>query len=112
MLRLVRIGHEALWFDEAASLRLVASTLGDVFRRTASDSTPALYFLGLHAWRELVPDTDGWLRAYSLLWSMAGLAVLGGFVLRIAGRRAAIAAVALAAVNPQDVYFAQGFDHW
>ena len=107
VLRLVRIGHEALWFDEAASLRLVASTLGDVFRRTASDSTPALYFLGLHAWRELVPDTDGWLRAYSLLWSMAGLAVLGGFVLRIAGRRAAIAAVALAAVNPQDVYFAQ-----
>ena len=107
VIRLVRIGHEALWFDEAASMRLVESTLGEVLRRSAADSTPALYFLGLHAWGAVVPDTDGWLRAYSLLWSMAGLAVLAGFVRRIAGPRAALAALALATVNPQDVYFAQ-----
>ncbi len=106
-LRLRDIGFEAIWLDEACTIIITDGGPATALHFSARDSTPPLYFLGLVGWRALTPGTDGWMRGFSALWSLAGAALLFGFALRAGGRRAALAALLLVAVNPLDIVFAQ-----
>jgi hypothetical protein len=52
-LRVVAIGHESVWIDEAVSLRLAASSVGDLVSGAARDEgNPWGYWVLLHFWRE------------------------------------------------------------
>ena len=106
-LRLWGIDREPLWFDEAMTARFASMEPAEMMRATARDSSPPLYYLGLRAWTGPFGGDDAPLRAYSTLWSLAGIVLLAGFVLRLGGPGPALAAAALAAVNPLDVFFAQ-----
>ena len=106
-LRLWGIGRDALWFDEAMTARFASMEPAEMMRATARDSSPPLYYLGLRAWTGPFGGDDAPLRAYSTLWSIAGIILLAGFVHRLGGPGPALAAAALAAVNPLDVFFAQ-----
>lgn len=105
--RIWHVGFEAMWFDEAWSVNLSSGSVPAVVEASAHDSTPPLYFLGLRLWRSFTPEGDGWMRGYSVLWSLVGIALLFGLVRSVIGWRAGIIAAALAAVNPFDIYLAQ-----
>jgi 4-amino-4-deoxy-L-arabinose transferase-like glycosyltransferase len=107
MVRLVGITRESIWLDEAGSLRASQHGLSFVFVATARDTTPPLYFLGLHTWLRLLPDTDALIRGYSVLWSVAGGLALCGLAGSTGGRNTGLLALGLLACNPLDIYYAQ-----
>ena len=107
VVRLAGITRESIWLDEACSVRASRHGLAFVLISNARDSTPPLYFLGLHAWLRLLPDTDAVIRAFSVSWSLAGGVALWGIARTMGGRAAGLIALALLAVNPLDTYYAQ-----
>jgi hypothetical protein len=106
-LRLSRLDRDALWYDEAVSMRIADGPPCDIVRESALDSTPPLYFLGLHYWVATWGGSDAIVRSFSVAWSMAGLLILFGFARTMGGGMPAMAAIVLAALAPLDVRFAQ-----
>ncbi|MBW2274154.1 MAG: glycosyltransferase family 39 protein, partial [Deltaproteobacteria bacterium] len=105
--RLFGIETESIWVDEAFSIAASQGELSQVLETAARDTHPPGYFLGLHLWRGVMPDSDGGIRAYSTLWSLLGLLFLLLLVRDTLGAGPALLAGLLMAVNPLDLYFAQ-----
>jgi len=105
--RLFGIAAESIWVDEAFSVAASQGELSHLLETVARDTHPPGYFLGLHLWRGVVPDTDAGLRAYSTLWSGVGLLFLLLLVRDTLGTWPALLAGLLMALNPLDLYFAQ-----
>lgn len=106
-IRVGGIALESFWVDEAFTAWASAGAPGEILERNARDIHPPAYYLGLHFWRVLTGDSDVAMRAYSTVWSLAGVALLMLFAKRLFGLRVAVLAGVLAAINPLDVYFAQ-----
>ena len=105
--RVVGLGAESFWLDEAVTARITGGSFLHVFTYTARDSTPPLYFAGLWLWRLFFPGSDFGMRLYSVAWSLTGLIALYVLARETAGRSTALIALALGAIHPLDVYFAQ-----
>jgi 4-amino-4-deoxy-L-arabinose transferase-like glycosyltransferase len=107
-IRLVTLGSEPFWLDEACTYEFNAGSFGNVLTAYAKDVHPPLYGVLLHAWQAVVGDSERALRGYSTLWSIIGL-LFGVFLTRdITGsRRAALLSGVLLAVNPLDIWYAQ-----
>jgi 4-amino-4-deoxy-L-arabinose transferase-like glycosyltransferase len=101
------IDSESFWVDEAFTAWASDGSVAEILERNARDIHPPAYYLGLSLWRDLIPDSDAAIRAYSALWSVAGVLVLMLFADALVGWRGAWIAGLLAAVNPLDIYFAQ-----
>jgi hypothetical protein len=101
------IGKEPLWLDELFSVRFSDHSVREVLSNSAWDVHPPFYYLGLYAWRGAFGDSAVRFRAYSVFWSLIGLAAVFLLTRDIAGPRSARIALLLGAVNPLDVYFAQ-----
>lgn len=105
--RVVGLDRESLWFDEIESARLSDGDVAEVCHDSAASVHPPLYFLGLHLVRRAAGSSDAVLRLPSVAASVAGLLLLYLLATEVAGRPAALLALALGAVNPLDVYYAQ-----
>lgn len=115
--RLQRLGGVSVWFDEAFSRKMATFGFAEIWRRTAADNNPPLYYWLLKAWAGAFGDSPESLRSLSVL--SGTLAVLGAFLLvREAGRRpgstpvvgrpspadgAALLAAALVALSPLQI---------
>jgi hypothetical protein len=104
-----RAGWEnwSLWLDETIQVHYARQTLDEMFRRlTEEDAHPPLDYMITRAVRRF-SESDAALRAPSLLWGTATVAVLffaaGGF----ARPRRAFATAAAFAVLPAAVHFGQ-----
>jgi len=111
-LRLHRLGAESLWYDETVSVVLARKSLGEMLAHTARDIHPPGYYALLHGWQALVAPTlvHGleFLYAWPSLWAgVLILALLYPLGARLVGRRAAVLAVWLAAVNPFHLWYSQ-----
>ncbi|MCI0578903.1 MAG: glycosyltransferase family 39 protein [Chloroflexi bacterium] len=69
-LRLVAIGRDSLWFDEAVSYLAASLPVSRILDNTVQSSHPPLYYLLLHFWLALGPDTDGFARLLGVLWNV------------------------------------------
>lgn len=69
-IRLVAIGRESLWFDEAVSYLAAELPISSIIDNTVQSSHPPLYYLLLHFWLSVVPDGDGLARLPGLLWNV------------------------------------------
>ncbi len=107
VIRMAGIAVESFWVDEAFSVWASEGTSAEIAERNARDIHPPAYYLGLHAWRSLITDTDVAIRAYSTVWSLLGICLLMLFARDLFGSRVALFAGLFAAVNPLDVYYAQ-----
>ncbi|OPZ22938.1 MAG: FG-GAP repeat protein [candidate division BRC1 bacterium ADurb.BinA364] len=101
------LDKESFWFDEAMSWEFSDNCPGEVLEDTAKDVHPPLYYLGLYYWRKQFGDTDFALRAYSVFWSLLGLVGVFCLARDAFGRRAGLIALALGAVHPYWIYYAQ-----
>lgn len=109
MLRLYRIGHQGLWFDEAYTVMLVKLPLGRMLGTIPrTESTPYLYYLLAWAWTHVLGRGAADLRALSAL---LGTAVVPISYLATAklleNRRAGLVVALLAAFNPLLVWYSQ-----
>jgi hypothetical protein len=108
--RLQQLTYHSLWFDEAMSVYWARSGIArilEVSMNLVEDRLPPLYYLSLHYWRALAGDGEFAVRLPSVLLGT----LLAPVVYRLAGdmlgRRAALLAAALAALNPFLVWYAQ-----
>lgn len=106
-LRLHGIATESFWTDEALTVQCSEGSIVQVLDFNAQETRPPLYYVGLRLWRDVFGDSDARIRAYSTAWSLVGLLALFLLARDLGGRRAAVIALLLAAVNPLDIYFAQ-----
>jgi uncharacterized membrane protein len=108
-LRLYRIGHQSLWFDEAFTAMLVKLPLGRMLSTIPkTESTPYLYYLLAWVWTHIFGRGAADLRALSALIGVAVVPVSYLTTRRLIGNcRAALAVAALAAFNPLLIWYSQ-----
>jgi uncharacterized membrane protein len=108
-LRLYRIGHQSLWFDEAYTVMLVKLPLGHMLSTVPrTESTPYLYYVLAWIWTHIFGRGAADLRALSALCGIAVVPVAYLAAGRLCGnRRAALSVAALAAFNPLLIWYSQ-----
>jgi uncharacterized membrane protein len=105
MLRLGRLGGRSLWLDEAATWFYAQQPLPAIWANYL-DPHPPLYYAAMHFWLRL-GESELILRLPSALLSLLALALLARLGGRLIGRRGALLAVALLALSPLDLWYAQ-----
>lgn len=107
-LRFARLELRSLWLDEAYSVEVAGAPLQVIASGHAGDAhTPPLYYVLLHGWMAL-GASDGWLRGFSAMVSCLVLLLAGLVPARTwPSSEARWWTVALLAVSPYQVYFAQ-----
>jgi hypothetical protein len=107
LFRLVGIADEPIWLDEAISATRSDGSLAKVVEKSARDSHPPLYFSGLSLWKRIAGRSPTALRSFSVVTSLAGIALVTIGVFQWKGRYPALLAGLVLAVHPLDVYYAQ-----
>jgi hypothetical protein len=108
-LRLYRIGHQGLWFDEAYTVMLVKLPFAKLLSTVPkTESTPYLYYLLAWVWAHIFGRGASDLRALSALVGTAVVPI--GYLAAAkltANRRVALTAAALATFNPLLIWYSQ-----
>lgn len=106
--RFIGIGSQSLWLDEVVTAELVGKPFGDMLSTIPhSESTPYLYYVLLWPWAQLFGDGEAALRSLSALFGVATVAAIWAGARALVSDRAALAAAALAALNPFLVWYSQ-----
>ena len=111
-LRLYRLGAESLWYDEAVSVWLAQRPVAAMVAHTAGDIHPPGYYLLLHLWQIVASPSPAHGLEFLFAWvsvaaSMAILALLWVVGRRLVGEAAALTGVAIAAIHPFHLWYAQ-----
>ena len=93
------LADRAVWFDERFTL-LNTTSVTKAIEHCTRDVHPPLYFVLMTAWRAVLPSTDISMRLLSVIFGMISL--VGIFLIgrSIAGWRAGLVGLAIAAVSP------------
>lgn len=105
--RLYGITHSAMWFDEAYSVLISAMPPAEIWRYSANDVHPPLYYFLLHVWMILFGEGVFSVRLMSAVTGVLTVPVSVWLVGVIATRRAAILAGVLSAFLPFAVRYSQ-----
>ncbi|NLF02127.1 MAG: hypothetical protein GX601_14235 [Anaerolineales bacterium] len=106
-LRLYRIEAQSLWWDEAISLHLATSTLGQILADRAAHVHPPLYFLLLKGWVSVAGVSAFSARLSSTLANTALIATAYAVGRRHAGRSTGLAAALVTAGSALYVVYSQ-----
>ena len=107
-LRLVNIGAQSLWEDEAASVDYARHPVWELATRSLDPGNPPLYYLMLKGWMALWGTSDLALRSLSVLCGVLCIPALFALARRLSGRPAvALGAAFLLAIAPRHVFFSQ-----
>lgn len=105
LLRLYRLGHESLWFDEGWSA-LIAKMGWTSLRSVLLTQPFPLYYASLNLWAKL-GDSEFTLRLLSAAAGVLSIPLLYKIACFCANRRAAILAALLLAVSPLHIWYSQ-----
>lgn len=104
--RLAGLGHQSLWYDEAATVHV--ATASDWLGALRGDRHPPVSFLAFRAWIAAFGQGDATLRLLPALCSCAALVLFAGTARRlVAHENAARLAIALYAFSPFLIWHAQ-----
>jgi hypothetical protein len=108
-IRLYRIGHQGLWFDEAYTVMLVKLPFAKMLSTVPkTESTPYLYYVIAWVWTHIFGRGAADLRALSALFGTAVVPVAYVATGRLTGNtRAAWIVAALATFNPLLIWYSQ-----
>jgi mannosyltransferase len=106
VLRCIDLQSRGIIYDDAFSFFLSARSLPAIVQGTAADTMPPLYYFLLHFWMSL-GQSLWFLRALSVLLSLASVVILYGLVRGLLGKPAGLAAAFIAAISPFQIYHAQ-----
>ena len=106
VLRLVTVGLESLWFDEAVSYLAAMLPVFSILNNAVQSSHPPLYYLLLHLWMQWVPNTDLAARLLGLSYDLFLIPVVYLLACELGNeRRAALFAALMVAVSPFHVLY-------
>jgi mannosyltransferase len=106
--RFATLDVQSMWLDEAVTHSLVTRSFGGMLSAIPhSESTPPLFYVLEWVWSRVFGSGAVGLRSLSALFGSATIIVLAAIAGRLGGRRAALAAAALAAANPLLIWYSQ-----
>ncbi|HET6548896.1 MAG TPA: glycosyltransferase family 39 protein [Solirubrobacter sp.] len=107
LLRTTELGI-GFWIDEGLSVGIADRPLGDIPLALREDGSPPLYYMLLHFWLGLVPDSEAGVRALSLLFALLAIPA-AWWAARViwGGVRASWIVAVLVAFNPFLAQYAQ-----
>jgi mannosyltransferase len=107
-LRFATLGDRSFWVDEGLTVRLMHLPFGDMLHAwRRQEDNPPLYYVVAWLWTRVFGSGEVGLRSLSALVGTATIPVAYAATARLATRRAALVAAALAAVSPILVWFSQ-----
>jgi mannosyltransferase len=98
--------HAGLWIDEGIAVGIASHPLGDIPALLREDGSPPLYYLLLHGWLAVAGDGEVAVRSLSLAFAAAAVPASWWAGTALGGRRAGLAAAAIAAGCPAMGYYA------
>jgi predicted membrane-bound mannosyltransferase len=109
LVRLLTLGLQSFWFDEAFTPIHVLhpSLLATIKTISHTENTPPLWYVVEWGWTRAFGTGAVAMRLVSALAGIASVAVVWAIACELAGRRVAIAAAALTAANPLFVWYSQ-----
>lgn len=108
VLRLPAIAQQSFWLDEAATLNVLHRSFSGMFSAIVHhESTPPLYYMLAWTWTHVFGYSEAGVRSLSAVAGIATVGVVFVCARTIAGRRAALVAGGLAAVNPLLIWYSQ-----
>jgi mannosyltransferase len=107
LLRIFRLDHQSLWYDEAFSVYVSGMSLGDITARTAADIQPPLYYYLLHFWMALAGETEFVVRFLSLLFGVLIVPLMFVTARRLFNRAAALFSALLVLFSPLYLWYSQ-----
>ena len=107
LLRLYRLDHQSLWYDEGFSVYLAGMSLGEITVRTASDIHPPLYYYLLHLWFGPFGDSEFVLRFFSLVFGFLTAPLIYALGRRLLGTTSGLLAALLLAISPLYLWYSQ-----
>src|SRR4030043_462228 len=106
VIRLIGLGAESGWIDEAYSIVLARFPLAQILQGTASDQHPPLYYWLLHVWM-LFGSGVTYARLLSALLGTLNIVQVLLFGWRVCGKWLGIFAALLLAISPFHVWYSQ-----
>lgn len=107
LVRLLHIGAESLYLDEAFSVYYGQQRLGLLLEAVARDTNPPLHFVLLKYWMEQVGKTEEVVRLLSALFSVLSIPLLMQFARRFFNLQAAVIGGLLFALSDVHLYYSQ-----
>ena len=107
-LRLVSLGRESLWLDEAISYLTAELPLANIVNNTVQSSHPPLYYLLLHFWLRMVPNSDTAVKLLSVLWGILLIPAIYLLCQQLfANRPVSLTAALLVTISPFHILYSQ-----
>lgn len=106
-LRLARLTFQPLWADEGYSVYFASLDWGPLTAATAADIHPPLYYYLLKLWMSVFGPGELALRALSVLFGVATVALTFAFAKRLGGTAVGVLAALAMAVSPFHIYYSQ-----
>jgi predicted membrane-bound mannosyltransferase len=108
LVRLVALGTQSFWSDEAITALLVRRDFGSLLSGIAdTESTPPLYYVAAWLWAKVAGTDEVGLRSLSVVFGVLAVPVAYGAARALVSSRAAFIAGVLVAVNPLLVWYSQ-----
>jgi len=106
-LRLYRLGFQSLWADEGNSAAMALRDLASIALHSAADIHPPLYYWLLKLWTTPLGLSEWALRALSAFLGTLLVALIYSLGKELWDKRVGLAAMALAAFHPFQIYYSQ-----
>jgi 4-amino-4-deoxy-L-arabinose transferase-like glycosyltransferase len=106
VIRLIGLGAESGWIDEAYSIGLARYPVMQIIQGTASDQHPPLYYLLLHIWM-LFGSGVTYARLLSALLGTLNVFQVMAFGWKVSGKWLGIVGALLLAISPFHVWYSQ-----
>lgn len=108
VLRIVNLGSDSIWLDEAYSIQFAHLPLAPLLKETAvSDVHPPLYYILLHYWIKLCGDSEAGARLLSVLFGLFSILVIYLMAALLFDRATGLLSALLLALSLFHVEFAQ-----
>jgi len=107
VLRLIQIGSDGLWLDEAYSVALANMSIIDMVRATAGDVHPPLYYFLLHYWVMAFGDSEIAVRLLSVVFGIAAIPVIYELGRLLFNREAGLVGALVLALSVFQIFYSQ-----
>jgi len=106
-LRIYRLDHQSIWYDEGVSVYLANQSLTDLIAGVSADNHPPLHFLLLYFWLKLAGQSEFSVRFFSLMSGALSVPLLFKLGRELFNRRVGSLAAFLLSISPFHVWYSQ-----
>jgi len=103
-LRLLHLSRQSFWLDEVMTVNTAREAVPSL---AMSGTSPPLYYLLMHYWMKLVPESEATARLPSVICGVAAVLLLYLLGRRLVDARAGLVAALLLAVSPFHIHYSQ-----